>query len=192
MDLFIFKDKLLNDKNISNTIDNDEMVSILRASYRTVASNLNKEGILNLLICMEEFNELAEVLNGRYLKSDLDFTYELLEELADSYLSIEYIKDICHITKEDLISKEVSVKTIGDEEYCSLERPCYVLANMGKQLSKYIRGKDNYSDLAQAIVDTKFVLDDIVYRYCVDEKAVNRAINIKLERQHNRNNEATF
>ncbi|MBR4315184.1 MAG: hypothetical protein IKP66_09770 [Lachnospiraceae bacterium] len=88
-------------------VDTDRMRSILKDSYRTLQDKLNKEGTLNLIITMEEFAELQQQVS-KFIRGK-DNHYELLEEVADAYLCLEYIKGICGITDEE-VNKAINVK----------------------------------------------------------------------------------
>lgn len=64
-------------------------------------------GHRNLIIAMEEFAEVTKEIT-KVLRGKEDHV-ELVEELADAYLSIAYVQEVCHISDEEL-NKAINVK----------------------------------------------------------------------------------
>lgn len=96
-------------KSISDEIDIPHNLSVLQRSIDMgVKSNpQNPAGHMNLIIAMEEMSELQkEISKGLRGKEDLD---NILEELADVSIALEYIKMIYGID-QNLINKAINVK----------------------------------------------------------------------------------
>lgn len=106
MDIVKFKESVCSN-DFSTTVNAKAQQEILRDSYRSLKENLNKEGTLNLIIVMEEFSELIQQVS-KYIRGK-DNHYELLEEVADGYLCLEYIKDLCGLSDVE-INKAINVK----------------------------------------------------------------------------------
>ena len=83
------------------------MAKVLEDSYRPLHKDLNKEGILNLIIVIEEFGELQQQVS-KYIHGKSNH-YELLEEVADGFICLEYIKNICGLSEAE-INKVINVK----------------------------------------------------------------------------------
>lgn len=98
---------LMESDDISSKCDKEAMQKILRASYRPLQDELNKTGILNLIITVEEFGELQQQV-VKYIRGRSDHN-GLLEEVADAYLCLEYIKDICGLSEEE-VQKAINIK----------------------------------------------------------------------------------
>ena len=92
-------------KTASEKLNEEEIKSIIEDSLRPLQSN--DTGLLNLIIVMEEFNEVAMEVS-KYIRGK-DNKTELLEELADAYMCIKYIQCICNISDEEL-NKAINVK----------------------------------------------------------------------------------
>lgn len=124
MDFEAFKNSM---KNSSDVVNKNRMLEIMKASYRAYPNEINRIGINNLICANEELSELqievSKILRGRsaIFKQDTDREqylndrYKLLEELADSYLAIQYIKDICNISDSDF-NKAINAKLTRQEE----------------------------------------------------------------------------
>lgn len=97
----------MEDISISNYIDKKHMKDVLRDSYRKISKKRNTKGALNLLIVMEEFGELIQEVS-KFMRGE-DNHMELMEELADACICIEYIKDLCGISDVEL-NKAINVK----------------------------------------------------------------------------------
>lgn len=106
MDAEKFK-KSVCSNDFSSIIDEKGKAKILKESYRTLSKENNKEGTLNLLIASEELNELSQQVI-KYIRGK-DNHYELLEELADAYLSLDYIRNLCGFSDIE-INKAINVK----------------------------------------------------------------------------------
>ena len=91
----------------STTVNEKAQKDILKDSYRTLKKDLNKDGTLNLIIVMEEFSELIQQVS-KFVRGK-DNHYELLEEVADGYLCLEYIKDLCGLSDVE-VNKAINVK----------------------------------------------------------------------------------
>ncbi len=98
---------MLQSDAISPNIDRAYMYNTLRNSYRPLQDELNNNGTLNLMITVEEFGELQQQV-VKYIRGK--GTHEgLLEEVADAYLCLEYIKDICGLSEEE-VRKAINIK----------------------------------------------------------------------------------
>lgn len=96
-----------------NTVNQKEMTDIIKESYLPVSEKLKEDGVMNLVIVMEEFAEIIQEVS-KYIRGKGDRLH-LLEELADSYLSIKYIQEVCGISDDELI-KAINVKLQRQKE----------------------------------------------------------------------------
>ena len=89
----------------SPKVDKNYMDKVIRESLTPLPDNSN--GTQNLVIIMEEFMEAAHEVS-KYLRGKADMV-ALTEELADAYLSIRYVQQICGIS-DDTLNKAINVK----------------------------------------------------------------------------------
>ena len=106
MDMSEFKQQLLS-KDTESVIDYDAALEVLRGSYRPLTPQQNKNGTLNLVITMEELGELQQQVS-KFIRGK-DNHYELLEEVADAYFVLGYIRDICGLSDEE-VTKAINIK----------------------------------------------------------------------------------
>ncbi len=89
----------------STTVWKDDLYKEL---IRTLDPNdIQGNGSRNLIIVMEELAELTQQLS-KFLRGKRD-NIGLIEETADVYMSLEYVKYICGISEVD-INKAINVK----------------------------------------------------------------------------------
>lgn len=130
-------------------------------------------GTRNLIIVMEEISELIEQLeNAKTGEFDM---LSLIEEVADTEQSLDYVQLICDITYDDIMQNA----HICDEQ--SLNK-IVALTKLQQLLSKYLRGKSNKTQLIEAIVYVKTALKEIKFEYNIGQGQINKAINVKLQR----------
>ncbi len=106
MDIVKFKESVCSSE-FSTTVNEKSEREILSNSYRPLMKDLNKDGTLNLIIVMEEFSELIQQVS-KFIRGKENH-YELLEEVADGYLCMEYIKDLCGLSDVE-VNKAINVK----------------------------------------------------------------------------------
>ena len=96
----------------SKDVDLDLLFGTLN---RCIDSNKNDKfrGYSNLVITNEELAELIQEVS-KYLRCKGDY-YNLLQELADVTIGMNYIKMICNVNDEDL-NKAINVKGKRIEE----------------------------------------------------------------------------
>ena len=63
----------------------------------------------NLVIVMEELNELGQQVS-KFCRGKSDH-YDLVEEMADVAIGLEYLKQICKVSEEEL-QQAIKVKTV--------------------------------------------------------------------------------
>lgn len=97
--------KLFHDE--SKQLSKDEVNSIIQENINTLKDRSIKDGCYNLVIVMEELAELSQAIS-KVLRGKEDRT-NLIEELADVSICIEYIKSICDINQDEL-DRAISVK----------------------------------------------------------------------------------
>lgn len=97
--------KLFHDE--SKQLSKEEINSIIQESINAMKDRSIKDGCYNLVIVMEELAELSQAIS-KVLRGKEDRT-NLIEELADVSICIEYIKSICDI-KQDTLDRAISVK----------------------------------------------------------------------------------
>lgn len=96
-------------KEASEVVNKKELVDILNES---IDASLKKEphnprGHRNLIIAMEELSELQKEVS-KELRGKGD-SVAILEEIADVYIVLTYIKEICGF-KDEAINKAINVK----------------------------------------------------------------------------------
>ena len=103
------KEKFIEEFNNASSIpiDKERRKEIVQNSYGRISNCNNCLGSSNLLIVMEELAELQQEVS-KYLRNKGD-KMNLIEELADVALAIDYIQDICRISDEKL-TKAINVK----------------------------------------------------------------------------------
>lgn len=100
----IFLDAMGNN-NYNDTLNDNKIKEIIKKSIDNKDNNEREHR--NLIIVMEELAELSQQIS-KQLRGKGDY-YAILEELADVYLAIYYIKDIIGIKDSDLY-KAVNIK----------------------------------------------------------------------------------
>ena len=88
-------------------LDLESVINVLNKTIDSSLSDGNPRGHKNMIICMEELAELAQQIS-KVLRKKKDSVH-LLEELADTQISVYYIQQICNISNEDL-NKAINVK----------------------------------------------------------------------------------
>ena len=89
----------------STKVNNTYIEQVIKQSLKPISNN--NDGTLNLVIVMEEFMEISKEVS-KYLRGKGD-KVALTEELADAYLSIKYVQQICNISDAEL-NKAINVK----------------------------------------------------------------------------------
>lgn len=94
-------------KDASSTINSSYCTDVIRGSLRNIKEEQNQKGAMNIIIIMEELaelqQELSKALRGKGNRMSL------IEELADTYLSVKYTQEIFDVSDETL-AKAVNVK----------------------------------------------------------------------------------
>jgi NTP pyrophosphatase (non-canonical NTP hydrolase) len=103
MERIEFIDKLL---KASKEVDQVHVLDVLRKSINSNKDN-NPRGHRNLIIVMEELSELQKEVS-KELRGKGQY-HDILQELADVYICIEYIQEICDISDDEL-ARAVNVK----------------------------------------------------------------------------------
>lgn len=85
--------------------DKETALKIIKNSFGKIKNN--KDGIVNLVIVMEELAELQQQLS-KFIRGKEDFEC-LVEELGDVMLGIYYVQEICGISDE-MLHKAMNVK----------------------------------------------------------------------------------
>lgn len=88
-----------------DALDKENALRIIKNSFGKIKNN--KDGIVNLVIVMEELAELQQQLS-KYIRGKEDFEC-LVEELGDVMLGIYYVQEICGISDE-MLHKAMNVK----------------------------------------------------------------------------------
>ena len=135
---------------------------------------IGKKGTRNLIIVMEELAELQEQLI-MYLEREED-KLQIIEEMADVYMGLDYVKQICGISDKKISKCKVNHKP---------KNVVSVIANLSrlqKRISKFIRGKCDKDDLVEEISCVYESLKVIKKKCGISDKKINKAINVKLNR----------
>ena len=102
----LFKSKM-NDPKIPSILDNSYLKNVINKSIQSTPPFNGKQGMVNLVITMEELSELQkEVSKGIRGKGN---KLDIIEEMADVMISIEYIKSIYNINDKE-IQKAMNIK----------------------------------------------------------------------------------
>lgn len=115
-ELIKFKDVKLNGKE-KKLIDEATVKSI---EYSASRNPDKPKGFMNLIIAMEELAELQQSVS-KVLRGKED-TLNLIEELADVEIALEYIKKVTKVSKEDLekmkrLKAERILKKVKEENF---------------------------------------------------------------------------
>lgn len=95
-------------KDVSSTINSNYCTDVIRGSLRNIQEEQNQKGAMNIIIIiMEELAEFQQELS-KALRGKGD-RMSLIEELADTYLSVKYTQEIFDISDETL-ARAVNVK----------------------------------------------------------------------------------
>lgn len=136
-------------------------------------------GNRNLIIVMEECGELIQELTNVQL--GIGDRISLIEETADVEQGLDYVKIICVLSDDDIMYDKFADKR--DEVMFNKNiNPIIALTTLQQQLSKYLRNKHKHDDLCTAVRNVYRALENIRYIYSIDDKEINKAINVKLQR----------
>lgn len=106
-------------KHISSSIEKVDEAEIIKDSINFLYKN-NKEkqyGENNLIIAIEELSELQQALT-KWIRGmqEEENKLNIIEEIADVYLAIEYIKNIIGINSVDVnIAKKIKLQRIENK-----------------------------------------------------------------------------
>ena len=87
------------------TLDEDQVKEVVDGAIKKNMDTF--KGMKNLIIVMEEFAECSQEVS-RYIRGKSDH-YNLLEEVADAWLGIKFIQQVCGISDEEL-NRAINVK----------------------------------------------------------------------------------
>lgn len=162
-------------------IDNDRMLKIIRDSYTPIKSN--DLGYGNLIITMEELSELNIELVKYMSKPSDRIPMTLIEELADVLLSLNYVFDIC----ENPIEKINFNAEVYLDKNQILNKVILTNSLLQQEISKFLREKISKNALAFLTLTTKSTIENAIACLNIKEDQINKAINVKLDRQEQRN-----
>lgn len=195
----------------TGNIDKKKKMEIIRDSYGILENQ--KPGYLNLIVCMEELGELnIECLNyidylentdeSKLIYRDREIPEHLLEELADVQISIDYILDICDLPKEKYADEtymkesyfrhthglyEENVNEANELLKKTLLKMVKDNSILQQQISKYLRGRKNKYNLYQALFMVQCRIYSLMVQCYIDKDMMNKAMQVKLDRQNKRN-----
>lgn len=162
-------------------IDNARMLKIIRDSYTPIKSN--DLGYGNLIITMEELSELNIELVKYMSKPSDRIPMTLIEELSDTLLSFNYVFDICGKPIEKINFNSV----VYIEKNEVLNKTIITNSLLQQEISKFLREKISKNALAFFTLTTKSTIENAIACLNIKEDQINRAINVKLDRQEQRN-----
>lgn len=162
-------------------IDNDRMLKIIRDSYTPIKSN--DLGYGNLIITMEELSELNIELVKYMSKPSDRIPMTLIEELSDTLLSLNYVFDICGKPIEKINFNSV----VYIEKNEVLNKTIITNSLLQQEISKFLREKVSKEALAFLALTTKSTIENAIACLNIQEEQINKAINVKLDRQEQRN-----
>lgn len=160
----------------SSKIDYDERIKIEKESIDPNPINIGA-GNRNLIIVMEECSELVQELIA--MQHGIGDRISLIEETADVVQGLDYVKLICNISDDDIIYDSPFNRNII---YTKDINPIIMLSLLQQQISKYLRNKSDKYDIIVAVTNVYISIEYIKYMYSIDEKEINKAINVKLQR----------
>lgn len=158
----------------SSKIDYDERIKIEKESIDPNPINIGA-GNRNLIIVMEECSELVQELIA--MQHGIGDRISLIEETADVEQGLDYVKLICDISNDDIITDKYF-----ENEYNKLTTPIIALSLLQQQISKYLRNKSDKYQIIEAVTNVYIALNNIKYTYCISEEEINKAMNVKLQR----------
>ena len=85
----------------------EEIREILKRSI-SKPNEINPRGHQNLIIVVEELAELSQEVT-KELRGKREDYYSLVEEMADVYLALEYLQEICGV-EDATLQKAISIK----------------------------------------------------------------------------------
>lgn len=161
-------------------IDYNEMLEIMRNSYMTIKNN--EVGCGNLIIAMEEFSELNIELVKYISKPSGIVSITLIEELSDALFGINYLLDILGSN----IGKNKPNPTCAYKSEIINET---IIKNclLQQEISKFLRGKSSKDVLISLALTTKSTIENVIYCLNIKEQQINKATNVKINRQKQRN-----
>lgn len=162
-------------------VDSDKMLKIIRDSYSPIKNN--GIGYENLIITMEELSELNIELVKYMSKPSDRIPMTLIEELSDTLLSLNYVFDICGKPIEKINFDSV----VYIEKNEVLNKTIITNSLLQQEISKFLREKVSKNALAFFTLTTKSTIENAIACLNIKEDQINRAINVKLDRQEQRN-----
>ena len=178
MDIEKFKEAY----NTADTcIDSDRMLKIIRDSYSPIKSN--GIGYENLIIAMEELSELNIELVKYMSKPSDRIPITLIEELSDTLLGLNYVFDICGKPIEEINFNSV----VYIEKNEVLNKTIITSSMLQQEISKFLREKVSKEALVFIALTTKSTIENAIVCLNIQEEQINKAINVKLDRQEQRN-----
>ena len=132
-------------------------------------------GTRNLIIVMEELAELQEQLALQSVGSGERLC--LIEETADVYMAMDYVRMICNITELEIQEQIIPTDWFSISTYL-----IRILARLQQKLSKYLRGKIDGTELAKEVSDVLVAVEMIKRQYHISDEEINKAVNVKLQR----------
>ena len=142
-------------------------------------SKFDKE--INFVICVEELAELLQVISKFYRqKGD---RLNLIEELGDSVICIETMKQIFDITQEELDAESIKRQQIQD---CTKKESSvlYVteVADVMHEISLWcVKTPERYEAL-QTLSKMSDCIKGIHRFFSITEEEINKEINVKIDR----------
>lgn len=132
-------------------------------------------GTRNLIIVMEELAELQEQLVLQSIGTGEKIC--LIEETADVYMAMDYVRMICNITESEIQEQDMAVSL-----YINPLHIIGTLVRLQQKLSKYLRGKIDDTGLVKEVADVLTAIEMIKKKYHISDEEINKAVNVKLQR----------
>ncbi len=181
-------------ENASDVLDYDFIDSVIRASLNPASGK--EIGLYNLIIVIEEAAELIEAAHDFSNTYSCNDHMHVLEEITDNLLSIRYAEIITGISDKDvaLIREVITIDSV------TLPHLNRTLAKWQQSVSKYIRRRSNiYAKKLTPKFMEQLTYDMAYLNICLhayantiqfSKQQINRAINVKINRQYQRNLES--
>lgn len=140
----------------------------------------NAGATIDLIICLEEYSELINVLASNLL---LQFDYlHTLEEVEDVRLTSRYIIAICGIKQHEL-ENDLTVHPYKKQDHGEIIDFIRHLSKYQQNLTKYLRRYSNSRmNLITTINHSNRTLDDIIEFYHIDRNDLEKMENLKFKR----------
>lgn len=171
MERLLFKEKY----RTASTVRNPLFAQVVKEYDNKVGKDIN------IMICVEELAELLQVLSKFYRQNG--DRLNLIEELGDSVICIENMKQIFGITQEELDAESIKrhQKQDGVKEESTVLCITEVTGVMHEISLWCIKIPERYEAL-QTLSKMSDCIKGLCRFFSVTEEEINKEINVKIDR----------